>query len=228
MRVLLAAGVWVNLGSAEGVTALMHASAAGQIEAVHVLFTAGAQIKQASIHGATALMHASINGQIEAIHVLLAAGAQINQVNAHGWTALMAANREGYVQAVKVFLAAGANPRITTQRIQCPWLRPLPQASRRRLAPPGQARRARQLCVRPTFYETQNTFDLFPFGLVMASDIKTSLSLSWLAKRDVLASYSTGDWANFKITAICRSRSGRLLCCQQRFISYTSFTLRIS
>ena len=89
MRVLLAAGARVHLGSASGYTALIAASFHGQVVAIRVLLAAGAQINQVDAHGYSALISASGKGFVQAVKVLLAAGADPRISTPDGVTALL-------------------------------------------------------------------------------------------------------------------------------------------
>jgi len=105
MRVLLAAGARVNLGTADGGTALMLASFTGQVEAIRVLLTAGAQINQVNAKGGTALMTASGEGYMQAVKVLFAAGADPRITTHDGFTALGAAQHYNHPAVVSLLQA---------------------------------------------------------------------------------------------------------------------------
>ena len=108
-------------------SALLEASAHGQVEAVKELIAAGVdvniqaapprwlgsmgkcEVPMYSMTGQTALQKAAENGRLEIVKILLAAGAEIDMKNAIGETALMLAGRWGQVAIVKELLKAGAD-----------------------------------------------------------------------------------------------------------------------
>eukprot|EP00731_Ephydatia_muelleri_P005837 Em0003g85a len=126
----------INKRNADGWTALMKASEAGQVEGVKVLLDRGAEVsmkdktplptpsyhpydvdahpvhgKVYPVHGKdgrTALMKASEAGQVECVMVLLDRGAEVNMQDKLGKTALMKASEAGQVECVKVLLDRGA------------------------------------------------------------------------------------------------------------------------
>lgn len=108
-------------------SALLEASAHGQVEAVKELIAAGVdvniqaapprwlgsmgkcEVPMYSMTGQTALQKAAENGRLEIVKILLAAGAEIDMKNAIGETALMLAGRWGQVAIAKELLKAGAD-----------------------------------------------------------------------------------------------------------------------
>ena len=109
-------------------TALIDASARGQVDKVKKLLAAGIDVNlqeeaprwlsmaggcdAPSIYSATgqsALQKASEGGHLEAVKLLLAAGARVDDKNIVGDTALVLAGKRGYTETVKALIAAGAD-----------------------------------------------------------------------------------------------------------------------
>ena len=109
MRLVSGKGTNVNVTDADGSTAIMYASANGDLELVRALIKAGANVKLKNQLGTSALTEASIIGSAPIIDALLKAGADPNFKTPDGETPLMAAARSGKVDAAKVLLAAGAD-----------------------------------------------------------------------------------------------------------------------
>src|ERR1700678_2000442 len=109
MQLLSTKGADVNAAQADGTTAIMYASANGDLDLVRALIKAGANVKAANQFGTSALTEAAIIGSAPIIEALLKAGADPNFKNPNGETPLMAAARSGKLDAAKVLLAAGAD-----------------------------------------------------------------------------------------------------------------------
>jgi ankyrin repeat protein len=109
MRLVSGKGANVNVADADGSTAIMYASANGDIELVRALIKAGANVKLKNQLGTSALTEASIIGSAPIVDALLKAGADPNFKTPDGETPLMAAARSGKVDAAKELLAAGAD-----------------------------------------------------------------------------------------------------------------------
>ena len=109
MRLVSVKGANVNATQADGSTAIMYASANGDLELVRALIKAGANVKLKNQLGTSALTEASIIGSAPIIDALLKAGADPNFKTPDGETPLMAAARSGKVDAAKALLAAGAD-----------------------------------------------------------------------------------------------------------------------
>jgi ankyrin repeat protein len=109
MRLLSVKGANVNATGADGTTAIMYASANGDLELVRALLKAGADVKLKNQFGTSAVTEAAIIGSAPILEALLKAGADPNFKTPNGETPLMAAARSGKVDAAKVLLDAGAN-----------------------------------------------------------------------------------------------------------------------
>ena len=109
LRMVGAKGVNVNATEADGSTAIMYASANGDLELVRALLKAGANVKLKNQFGTSALTEAAIIGSAPIIDALLKAGADVNFKTPNGETPLMAAARSGKVDAAKLLLDAGAD-----------------------------------------------------------------------------------------------------------------------
>jgi ankyrin repeat protein/Fe2+ transport system protein FeoA len=102
------AGADVDAFNADGVTALMMASANGRDETVNALIEAGATVDKPTENGMTALMYASVEGEDDAVKALLAAGADVNATS-EGWTPLMLAANNRATRVVPLLIAAEAD-----------------------------------------------------------------------------------------------------------------------
>jgi ankyrin repeat protein len=109
MRLLSVKGANVNATGADGTTAIMYASANGDLELVRALIKAGADVKLKNQFGTSAVTEAAIIGSAPILEALLKAGADPNFKTPNGETPLMSAARSGKVDAAKVLLDAGAN-----------------------------------------------------------------------------------------------------------------------
>jgi ankyrin repeat protein len=109
VRALLKQPIPVNVGDADGTTALHWAADRDDTAVAELLIRAGANVKAANRYGVTPLYSAALNGNAAMIEQLLKAGAGANTALPEGETALMTAARTGKVDAVKVLLAHGAD-----------------------------------------------------------------------------------------------------------------------
>ena len=109
VRALLKQTTAVNVGDADGTTALHWAADRDDAATAELLIRAGANVKAANRYGVTPLYSAALNGNAAMIEQLLKAGASVNTALPEGETALMTAARTGKVDAVKVLLAHGAD-----------------------------------------------------------------------------------------------------------------------
>jgi hypothetical protein len=93
-----------------GVTALMRASAAGDVAEIQRQLATGADSSAQDCSGWTALMYATLPIKSEAIALLLRAGSDVNAISRMDQTALMAASLtfSGTEEKVELLLAAGA------------------------------------------------------------------------------------------------------------------------
>lgn len=102
-----APGVDLELGAANGNTALMMAAYKGNAAAVDMLLAKGAKVNKP---GWSPLHYAAANGSEAIVKALLARGARVNAAAPQGLMPLMMAAREGHAPAVRLLLAAGAQP----------------------------------------------------------------------------------------------------------------------
>ncbi|HEX5229715.1 MAG TPA: ankyrin repeat domain-containing protein [Bryobacteraceae bacterium] len=102
-------GTDVNAKGADGATAIMYASANGDLELVRALIKAGANVKLENQLGTSAITEAAIIGSAPIVEALIKAGADPNFKTPNGETPLMDAARSGHVAAAKALLDAGAD-----------------------------------------------------------------------------------------------------------------------
>jgi len=110
VRRLLQDGTDVNLGQADGATALHWAAYHGDAGLAELLLEAGADLSAANRNGSTALWLAANHGDATMLETLLAGGADANEQLPLGRRPLMLAARAGTVDAVRVLLDFGADP----------------------------------------------------------------------------------------------------------------------
>jgi predicted Zn finger-like uncharacterized protein len=124
-------GADVNAKDKDGNTALIRASATGDMDSVMALIAAGADIEGKGKHGKTALMEAAYMGKTDCVKTLIAAGADVNAKSNGGIAALAWAAEQKNVDSVKALIAAGAdvnakdNDRGTALMMACGFNRPL-------------------------------------------------------------------------------------------------------
>ena len=102
----------VNLESPhakDGQTALMYASANGNVDAMEVLIKAGAKLETRDKFGYTALHIAATTGEAKSILLLLASGSNVDARNKFGHSALKMAREEKRAAAIAVLENAMAN-----------------------------------------------------------------------------------------------------------------------
>jgi ankyrin repeat protein len=125
---LLAAGAFVNVRSAEGVTPLMHAVSYGRSSSVvHALIGAGADVnaksEQEGRKNWTPLLYAiaSPYRNLAIVRELVLGGAEVNVTTANGITPLLlAVNLEDDPSFVQLFLDAGADASIQDEEGNSP------------------------------------------------------------------------------------------------------------
>lgn len=100
----------VNEPAAYGMTALLLAVQADEIEIAEALLEAGANANQGNLYEITPLWLAATNRSARMTGLLLAHGADASFAMAHGETALMAAGRSGDAESIRLLIAAGADP----------------------------------------------------------------------------------------------------------------------
>lgn len=99
-----------------GMTALLFAVQANDLELARALLNAGANPNLGSIHEITPLWLAATNRSAAMTELLLAHEADATFAMAHGETALMAAGRSGDAGSIPLLLAAGADPNASERR----------------------------------------------------------------------------------------------------------------
>jgi uncharacterized protein len=110
VRSLVREGADVNLGQADGATALHWAAYHGDTDLASLLLEAGANPATANRNGSTPLWLAASQGDATMISTLLAGGADANEELPLGRRPLMLAARSGNVDAVRALLEHGADP----------------------------------------------------------------------------------------------------------------------
>lgn len=107
MKMLLAAGVEVNLLDRKGCTALMYAAENGCPECVSLLLKAGADVNYTNAHGENCLMIAAQEGNLELVQYLLSSGKAINKEFLD--MSLIHAKLHGREDITHILLSAGAS-----------------------------------------------------------------------------------------------------------------------
>ena len=111
LRMLLKAGVAVDIADRFGNTALMRASHRGQVEVVRLLLAAGANQTLYDMNGSTALIRAAGEGHGDVVRLLLAAAAEkgLGHDRLDGGSALICAAFNYHVDIVWLLLEAGVD-----------------------------------------------------------------------------------------------------------------------
>ena len=103
----------VNASDKDGVTALMFAARAGNVEIVKYLVSRGAYVnakrKEEPFMGKTVLMYAAESGNIETVKYLVSLGADVKAKTNKGTTVLMFAAQSGNIETVKYLVSLGAD-----------------------------------------------------------------------------------------------------------------------
>ncbi|CAI5792271.1 repeat and SAM domain-containing 3 isoform X1 [Podarcis lilfordi] len=108
VRILLEAGVNVNVPTPEGQTPLMLASSCGNESVAAFLLQQGAELEMKDIHGWTALFHCTSAGHQQMVKFLLDNGANANcREPLYGYTPLMEAAASGHEIIVQYLLNHG-------------------------------------------------------------------------------------------------------------------------
>lgn len=113
MQKLLVAGAdFKRADSERKLTALHHASSAGQIEAAALLTTAGADLEAGDFEGKTALQYAIAYRDKDLVKLLLEQGSNVNRTLADGshYLDMAIAVPGSDIETVTLILEAGANP----------------------------------------------------------------------------------------------------------------------
>ena len=107
-QTLLTAGADVNEAAVNGVTPLMAAAYAGNVDMTRALLARGADPLPVDRIGKNAMTYAAGEGHTEIVRLLLAKGVDPNAVYRNDLTALMWAAGYGHTATVRVLLDAGA------------------------------------------------------------------------------------------------------------------------
>ena len=118
MRLLIEAGVDIDIESPHGTTPLLLAAREARLDAVAFLLAHGADVSQKDSDGNTVLhlMHnveylPNYQGDlVKTIKILVDAGADVNAKSTDGLTPLIDMCRDGNVEGTRALLAQGANP----------------------------------------------------------------------------------------------------------------------
>ena len=110
VALLLGNGAKVGDTDREGKTALHHAAAGGNTEAVKLLIEGGAEVDpKDTLYGRTPLHNAAYSGNAATAAVLLAHGANISAADNAGFQPIHAASRGGNLPVLKFLLEKGAD-----------------------------------------------------------------------------------------------------------------------
>jgi len=112
----LNAGALVNEPAAYGMTALLLAVEADELEIAEALLEAGADASQANLYEITPLWLAATNRSPQMTALLLAHGADATAAMSHGENALMAAGRSGDAESIRLLVEAGADPNVSEHK----------------------------------------------------------------------------------------------------------------
>ena len=108
VKILINAGVDVNLPVENGLTPLHISSHKGHVKVVEALIEAGADPNSASTDGKTPLHFASLKGHVEVVEALITTKADPNSAKTDGKTPLHIASLKGHVEVVEALIEAGA------------------------------------------------------------------------------------------------------------------------
>ncbi|HNY12257.1 MAG TPA: ankyrin repeat domain-containing protein [Candidatus Wallbacteria bacterium] len=97
-----------NVSDKNGVTVLMIAASAGNIEIMKALIKAGAEVNAKNSRGVTPLMFAAGKGHAKAAALLIKAGSDLNAKTSTGITALKYANEKGFPEVAAMLKKVGA------------------------------------------------------------------------------------------------------------------------
>jgi ankyrin repeat protein len=99
----------INCIDRQGYTALMWASAHGQLNSVRILLTSGADVNTHGPNGESSLLLAAANGHVHVLRDLLKAGACVDDADQDGTTALMFAAAGDHADLATELLRANAD-----------------------------------------------------------------------------------------------------------------------
>jgi ankyrin repeat protein len=100
-----------------GMTALLYAVQADDVELTTRLLEAGADANRGNLYEITPLWLAATNRDPAMVELLLAHGADATAAMSSGETALMAAARSGDAESIRLLLAAGADPNASESQL---------------------------------------------------------------------------------------------------------------
>lgn len=105
----IAAGADLEARDAEGVTALLAATHANQVETARLLIEAGADVNAKDAIADSPYLYAGARGHLEILKMTLVHGADLKSINRYGGTALIPAAERGHVETVATLIAAGVD-----------------------------------------------------------------------------------------------------------------------
>jgi uncharacterized protein len=108
-----AAGGELDSPGRDGMTPLLWAAQANDLEIARMLLSAGADANLGNRYGITPLWLAATNRSPELVALLLEHGAEAAAGLPHGETPLMAAARSGDAESIQLLLDAGADPNVS-------------------------------------------------------------------------------------------------------------------
>jgi ankyrin repeat protein len=106
----------IDEAAAYGMTALLFAVQANDVELAHVLLDAGADANRGNLYEITPLWLAATNRNPAMTELLLGHGADATFKMSHGENAVMAAGRSGDAASIRQLLAVGADPNASETR----------------------------------------------------------------------------------------------------------------
>jgi hypothetical protein len=104
LRLLLAAGVPVDIQDSHGYTALMIACNSGHDVCARLLLGAGADVQARDGEGFTSIMFAAKNGHDDIVRILMERGADPTATSDRGLSAVSLATQKGHAQTVSILL----------------------------------------------------------------------------------------------------------------------------
>ncbi len=121
LRLMLQAGMPVNLADHKGNSLLMLAAYHGEAAAARLMLEHGAAVDQRNDRHQTPLGGVAFKGYAEIATLLIQAGADINADNGNGMTPLAFAHMFGREDVARILIAAGA--RTGQSSLKAAWLR---------------------------------------------------------------------------------------------------------
>lgn len=112
VRLLIIAGINIDISGNNFATALHIAAEAGNLELVKLLVYHGADANRIDAHGKTALIKANANGKTNVVAYLLSLPISIDTVDCRGDTALSVSLTNNHIDCAITMIKHGANPYI--------------------------------------------------------------------------------------------------------------------